>query len=172
MDQNARRGYCGACYKRWQKAGFPVTGPPGIRRPPGRRPKSYYDKRRSSQARQIVLNHYGQRCECCGATEDLTVDHINGDGRAERQRATGGDHGGNVFYYWLIKNGLPPGIQVLCKPCNSSKRAGTRCRIYHAPDARQCSRCRRRLPPDCFPAGLKRCEDCVEYESHRLPRRR
>ena len=28
--------------------------------------------------RAAVLNHYGQKCACCGATGDLTIDHIPG----------------------------------------------------------------------------------------------
>jgi len=32
---------------------------------------------------------------------------------------------------WLVKNGFPEGFQTLCRPCNVSKKRGTRCRLKH-----------------------------------------
>ena len=69
---------------------------------------------------------------CCGATEDLTIDHLNGQGGGHRTdlfngRRTGGWH----FYRWLAANNFPPGYQVLCRACNNSKFQGERCRLDH-----------------------------------------
>jgi hypothetical protein len=81
------------------------------------------------QAKQYVLEHYGTACACCGATADLTIDHINGDGKQHRQIIGGGSH---VIYAWLIKNDFPHGFQTLCRLCNTSKRDGERCLLDHS----------------------------------------
>lgn len=81
-----------------------------------------------------VFGHYGMVCACCGATERLTIDHINGDG-GEHRRKVFGRHaraaGGTKFYAWLVANGLPVGYQTLCRSCNQSKGRGERCRLDH-----------------------------------------
>ncbi len=74
-----------------------------------------------------VLDHYGHACTCCGATERLTVDHVNGDGHIHRAQVGGGW----AIYRWLISNGFPDGFQILCRPCNVSKKRGARCRLDH-----------------------------------------
>jgi len=38
-----------------------------------------------ARARDQVLDHYGRVCVCCGATRGLTIDHVNGDGKAHRE---------------------------------------------------------------------------------------
>lgn len=90
--------------------------------------------------RDIVLGHYGWTCACCGALEQLTIDHVNGDGAGHRQRLYGNSQrglGADHFYVWLIKQGFPADYQTLCRACNSSKRNGKRCRLDHrkVPDA-------------------------------------
>jgi hypothetical protein len=91
---------------------------------------------RYAELKAAVLAHYGTVCACCGTTESLTIDHIDGDGRQHRIAMTSprnriGDLGAATMYTWLIKNGFPAGFQTLCKPCNSSKGTGERCRIDH-----------------------------------------
>lgn len=100
--------------------------------------------------RNQVFDHYGRVCACpgCGATDNLTIDHPNGDGLAHRMEVFGGDGKqgtGKDFYRWLIKQGFPAGYQTLCASCNSSKQKGLACRIDHAN------------------SGLKRCT-CPEHE--------
>jgi hypothetical protein len=82
--------------------------------------------------RNAVLDHYGRSCACCGATENLTIDHVNGGGKAHRIELFGRDSVNIEFYRWLIEQNFPPGFQVLCKPCNSSKGEGTACHLVHA----------------------------------------
>ena len=84
-------------------------------------------QRSISKLKAAVLDHYGHECACCGATDRLTVDHINGDGDQHRQQVGGGW----AIYRWIIANGFPDGFQILCRPCNTSKRGGPRCRIKH-----------------------------------------
>jgi hypothetical protein len=74
--------------------------------------------------KQIVLNHYGNTCECCGEplVEFLTIDHINGGGNKHRKSI------GNIhFYSWLIKNNFPIGYRTLCMNCNFATRYGAVC---------------------------------------------
>jgi hypothetical protein len=113
------------------------------------------DRRVRSRHRDQVLDHYGRVCNCpdCGATDNLTIDHVNGDGAAHRAELFGHSRGsGYGFYRWLIAQGFPDGFQVLCNSCNDSKADGAACRINHADD------------------DLKRCL-CPEHEGpNPLPR--
>ena len=72
--------------------------------------------------RQIVLEHYGAACACCGESlqEFLTVDHVNGDGHLRRQQGT--DQSGVAWYRQIIRNGFPQDLQLLCWNCNEAKR--------------------------------------------------
>lgn len=76
--------------------------------------------------RKVVFNHYGLRCACCGEDDflALTIDHIRNNGAAHRRalRPEGSRFsGGQTFYLWLIKHGLPVGYQTLCFNCNCIK---------------------------------------------------
>lgn len=83
--------------------------------------------------REAAFSHYGRACACCGATENLTIDHINGDGSQHRRELYGDSQRGSTrFYIWLIKQGFPPGYQTLCHPCNASKKNSERCRLNHS----------------------------------------
>ena len=79
---------------------------------------------------QEVLAAYGPVCACCGETEVgfLTMDHINGGGRAHRRQI------GNTpvaLHRWLRNHGFPKdNFQILCYNCNGSKA-----RIGHCPHA-------------------------------------
>jgi hypothetical protein len=87
--------------------------------------------------RDQVFGHYGRVCACpgCGATDKLTIDHIDGNGAAHRAEIFGRQRGGVWFYRWLIAQGFPDGYQVLCDLCNSSKRTGAACRLDHSGQA-------------------------------------
>jgi hypothetical protein len=86
------------------------------------------ERRRHVANREVVFNHYGRECACCGTTERLTIDHVNGDGKQHRAQI---GIGASVLYRWLVANRLPSGFQTLCDPCNRSKDTGDRCRIDH-----------------------------------------
>lgn len=81
-----------------------------------------------------VFAHYGECCACCGTTECLSIDHVNGDGNEHRIELSGRS---TTLYVWLRDNGFPSGFQTLCRPCNGSKRTGDCCRLDHTgtPDA-------------------------------------
>lgn len=90
--------------------------------------KKYADKiqkeKRShhSKCREAILEHYGSFCRCCGEGERsfLCVDHINhGKGNpAPRVKD---------FYGWIIKNGFPDDLQILCHNCNTAKGLYGKC---------------------------------------------
>jgi hypothetical protein len=117
--------------------------------------------------RRIVFTWYGEACACCGITERLTIDHIDGTGQEHRQRLFGGAHGGNVFYHWLIRQSFPPGYQTLCRPCNIRKRRRARCDLPHGVPSRKCSRCRKMAPLTDFPPGKRRCSPCRAADATR-----
>jgi coproporphyrinogen III oxidase len=93
------------------------------RRAEYQRTKEKYSERahiRNAAMRDLVVDHYGGRCACCGEAtrEFLEIDHINGGGNKHRREIK---CFGNKFYDWLIKNDFPEGFQVLCSNCNMSK---------------------------------------------------
>ena len=71
------------------------------------------------EMRNETITAYGGGCACCGETEYtfLTVDHINGGGKAHRQevgRSTA------ALHRWLRNNGYPKeDFRILCFNCNS-----------------------------------------------------
>lgn len=79
------------------------------------------EKFRHQERRKKVLDHYGQKCVCCGEAEErfLTIDHINNNG-AEHKR----EMGNHDLYLWLVKNNFPEGFQTLCWNCNCGRRLG------------------------------------------------
>jgi 5-methylcytosine-specific restriction endonuclease McrA len=72
---------------------------------------------RQQMLRRAILEHYGNCCVCCGETipEFLAIDHINGGGKKHRKET------GSNFYAWIIKNGFPKDLQILCHNCNLAK---------------------------------------------------
>jgi len=80
----------------------------------------------NAQAKLDVFAAYGGwRCECCGEDhiEFLTIDHINGGGRKDRERYKGT----GAFYRHLRSEGFPAGFRVLCMNCNFAKTRGELC---------------------------------------------
>lgn len=68
-----------------------------------------------------VVEHYTggkNACQCCAEDtfEFLSVDHINGGGKAHRNEI-----GKSEIYRWIIRNNFPPGFQILCFNCNLAK---------------------------------------------------
>lgn len=77
---------------------------------------------------------YGPDCRCCGTTDNLTFDHVNGDGSADRIAHGAKTNAGQTYVILarLRKQGWPTGrLQVLCAPCNNSKGRSESCRINH-----------------------------------------
>jgi hypothetical protein len=81
-------------------------------------------KREHSDA---VLDHYGRECACCGGTERLEIDHMDGSGAAHRAEIGSGS---TTLHRWLVENGFPAGFQTLCHRCNSSKGRGQQCKVH------------------------------------------
>lgn len=77
----------------------------------------------SHKLRDQVFEAYGgYKCRCCGETERsmLTLDHINNDG-GEHRRKSPAMRWAKHMYAWLIEQGFPPILQILCYNCNISK---------------------------------------------------
>lgn len=75
-----------------------------------------YAKRFYRKLKERVIAGYGGSCVCCGEAtfEFLTIDHIEGGGRADRAKRTGAG-----FYSRLEKEGFPKAAyRLLCMNCN------------------------------------------------------
>ena len=83
--------------------------------------KKYLRKKRL-EVRKKVLEHYGNKCQCCGETipEFLTIDHINNDGYIQRKKQW-------LTYARIIKKGFPLDLQILCWNCNMAKAHYRQC---------------------------------------------
>jgi hypothetical protein len=77
--------------------------------------------RHSRNLRSQVLAHYGDKCACPGCDEwrreFLSVDHIDGGGSIER----GFKGRGATYYRWIIKQGFPKHLRLLCHNCNMAR---------------------------------------------------
>lgn len=89
-----------------------------------------YEKRKAAARRsnrklkEEVINHYGGQCECCGETDSrfLTIDHITGSGRKDREKIKKGmKSGGSYFYRWVRDSGYPDNLRVMCFNCNCGR---------------------------------------------------
>lgn len=84
----------------------------------------------SRRKRQIVLDAYGGKCDCCGesAPEFLAVDHRHGGGNKHRRELGKGAKKGSCSYYnWIIKNGFPDFLRILCHNCNQANGSHGTC---------------------------------------------
>lgn len=84
------------------------------------------NKRSNLVVKQIVFEHYGNRCAYCGDTDftRLQIDHMNNDGEQHRLDLAGSGCG-TTMYRWLRRHNYPPGFQLLCCWCNVQKRGKT-----------------------------------------------
>ena len=110
-------GLCGSCY---------------AKRRYDEDPELHQQRARESQARgraklrEELLAAYGGTCACpkCPETNPafLTLEHVNGDGKAHRLRA------GSHTYADLRRQGWPQqGYTLLCWNCNAATRHGKTC---------------------------------------------
>ena len=78
------------------------------------------NKRSNQKLRREVLAAYGNRCTCCGETEQdfLAIDHKDGGGNIHIKKL---HKQGMSFTSWLSRNNYPEGFQILCHNCNWSK---------------------------------------------------
>ena len=85
---------------------------------------------RHARDRAVVFGYYGGTCLCCGTVHNLTIDHLDGDGREHRKDL--GVRTSWEFYRWLIRNDFPerPRLCVLCHSCNSSKGNSPGCKKH------------------------------------------
>lgn len=77
------------------------------------------DRKVKERNRRLVFEHYGMRCACCGESREefLSIDHINGRGKAHAREVGGGSR----MYLWLIRNKFPEGFRTLCYNCNCAR---------------------------------------------------
>lgn len=68
-----------------------------------------------------VIEKYGGVCICCGENQILflTIDHINNDGKMEREKIK--NYTTKSFYLNLRKTDIRDDLQVLCFNCNIGK---------------------------------------------------
>ena len=92
---------------------------------PARRDRRLESQRRANRKlKNEVMDHYGGKCECCGETDDrfLTIDHLVGSGRKDREVIKKGMvSGGSYYYRWIRDQGYPSHLRVLCFNCNSGR---------------------------------------------------
>lgn len=87
--------------------------------------QSEENKRRNRRLKLEMLQAYGPNCACCGEAhiEFLTLEHLNGDGKAHRREV-----GASGVYADLKRRGWPrDGYTVLCMNCNWASRGGRTC---------------------------------------------
>lgn len=67
----------------------------------------------------VIHEHYGARCNCCGETEPrfLTIDHVNNDGNIDRLKRKASYQ----VYKQIIDDGFPDRFQLLCWNCNCGR---------------------------------------------------
>lgn len=73
------------------------------------------------EERKTAFLHYGNKCACPGCLvtsyEFLAFDHVNNDGATHRKEL--GDP--TRLAHWVIINGFPSTIRLLCHNCNSAR---------------------------------------------------
>ena len=123
LQDFALSGICIRCQKE------PVEHP-GVQRCKGCRLRAQELNRvRYMKAKADLITLYGGACVCCGEAEFafLTLDHVNGDGAAER-KALGYTPNPSTFMRRMVKAGKQdPRYQVLCFNCNCAKSDSRDC---------------------------------------------
>jgi len=110
-------GLCSRCYSKRRYDSDPEVA---------RRQANESHRRNQTKLRDALVEAYGGRCACSSCPETnsefLTLDHINGDGKAHRM--TMGSH----TYADLRRRGWPKdGYRLLCWNCNAMTRGGRAC---------------------------------------------
>ena len=78
--------------------------------------RNRYQKNQYQKLRNLALEKYGNKCDCCGENkkEFLSIDHIRGGGNKHKKEIKVN------IYRWLYKNDYPKEFRVLCHNCNMS----------------------------------------------------
>lgn len=119
-DAREKSGSCMKCGKGPPTAGFKYCQPC--------REKMVVDaKAYQRRLRRKVIDVYGGKCVCCGEAtyEFLTLDHKYNDGAEHRRELNA--NGGTTMLRWIVRNGYPDRIQVLCWNCNAARQYHGRC---------------------------------------------
>lgn len=106
---------CKECYKIYSNV--------YIKKPEIRFKRNKCSREKTLEIKKVVLAHYGNKCVCCGETEEvfLALDHINNDGNIQRKLD---NRNSQSLYRKLIKLNYPNDIQILCMNCNWAKFRG------------------------------------------------
>lgn len=77
-------------------------------------------QRHKRKKKFLVLQHYGNKCACCGENEFwfLTIDHVNNDGHVEYSSIY---RSGHMLHTKIIREAFPNSYQILCWNCNVGK---------------------------------------------------
>jgi hypothetical protein len=126
---NGRKARCKPCARKSNKASYdknPSSRVAATLRWKANNPahvKGYMAERRLRIKADLVAG-YGGKCTCCGETsiEFLTLEHLNGGGRAHR--AVKDSLG---IFNEVIRAGFPKEYTILCMNCNFAKRFGKEC---------------------------------------------
>jgi len=80
-------------------------------------------KARKEILKKQVFDYYSNKCICCGENEPLflTIDHINNDGKKDRQEA-----GRAGLYKRIVKKNFPDTYRILCYNCNCGRARNNR----------------------------------------------
>lgn len=83
-------------------------------------------KRRRDAVAKELRERLGNKCACCGATENLVIDHVGGDGAEDRAEYSVGRKEIAAIPYYVFLRRLKDGtqarpIQLLCQSCNNRK---------------------------------------------------
>lgn len=127
---DGRKAACIECAKRIQKNTYYLDPQVRIQRAMKWKKENWdydltYMKERAAKMRMQVINAYGGACVCCGESElpFLTVEHVNGGGRAHRKEVGGS----SSLYRNIIQQGFPDKFTILCMNCNFASRGGRTC---------------------------------------------
>lgn len=126
---NGRKARCKPCARKWNKASYdknPASRVAATLRWKAKKPahvKAYMAERRLRIKAELVAG-YGGKCTCCGETsiEFLTLEHLNGGGRAHRAIKDS-----LAIFNEVIKSNFPSEYTILCMNCNFAKRFGKEC---------------------------------------------
>lgn len=105
LENADTQGKCRACHKVFSNNYFKKN-----REKINQRNREDYQR-----IRKEVLEHYGNKCACCGEcnAEFLALDHVEGGGNKHRKSIKC-----KSVTIWVYKNNYPDGFRLLCHNCN------------------------------------------------------
>lgn len=96
---------------------------------------NHYAARARDKLKEETIAAYGGKCVLCGESDPvvLVIDHINDDGKIERELYGISARGGHKHYARLKKAGWPKDrFQLLCHNCNARKEYNRRREALYA----------------------------------------